>query len=183
MEVLSISLGILGLVATLAGTGMAYVTYVSPSIRFKWYLKNKNGWRIISTRVQGQSEYYQFTTHPEFIIEEIDDHRWERDEPWMKRILRPDTNCFANQILMKVNGNVIHTENFLYMDGGRIYVPIPKVEYSHTDKEEDNTYYYDNLQTLLAGVLGRYHIYGGLKDFCDKTGILMDFVPNLKEEK
>lgn len=167
MDYLSILLGILGLIATLIGSGLAYISFVNPMIRFKWYLKNNDKWKTIFPRVKGLSEYYQYSKHPEFTIEEVYDRPWERDEPWMKNILRPDPACHASQIALKVSGNIIHTENFLAMDGGRIFVPIPKVIYKKTDNEEDNIYYYDDIQVLLAGLIGKYHIYKTLEGFCN----------------
>lgn len=179
MELLSLILGILGLIATIVGSGLAYMTYISPMIRFKCYLKHKNNWKIIHPRVEGLSDYYQYSEHPEFTIEEISDRRWDRDEPWMKRIMRPDKNCISYQIALRANGNIVHTESFLFMDGGRIYVPIPNAIYSKSKSEEDNTYYYDEIQVLLAGVLGKYHNDRSLEGFCNSAAILIN--PKLPE--
>ena len=147
-------------------------------VRFKWYLKHRSDWKSVSSRVEGWSDFLQYIKHPEFTINEAGDRRWDRDEPWMKKIMRPDPNCFAYKIHLMVNGHIIHTENFISLDGHRIYVPIPNVEYAHTDKEEDNIYYYDKTQILLAGVLGKYHYDKNLDDFCNKSGIRLDFVPS-----
>lgn len=176
MNFLSIILGILGLVATLVGSGLAYIAFVNPMVRFKWYLKKKDNWRTIFPRVEGLSEYSQYSKHPEFTIEEIYDRRWERDEPWMKKVIRPDKSCHASQIALKVSGNIIHTENFLSMDGSRIFVPIPKVDTKGKDKEAEFIYYYDEIQILLAGLLGKYHIYDTLEKFC-KDRIRLDYNP------
>lgn len=91
--------------------------------------------------------------------------------------MRPDPACHASQIALKVNGNILHTETFLSMDGGRIFVPIPRVEFADTGKEDENVYYYDDIQVLLAGLLGQYHIYETLDKFC-KNRILLDYHPS-----
>lgn len=181
MEALSMTLGILGLVATLVGSGLAYIAFVNPMIRFKWYLKKKDYWRTIFPRVEGLSEYRQYIKHPEFTIQEIYDRRWERDEPWMKKVMRPDKSCHASQVALKVNGNIIHTENFLSMDGGRITVPIPRLDTRGQSKEDKFIYYYDGIQILLAGLLGKYHNYNSLEDFC-KNKIRLDYTPSDKKE-
>jgi uncharacterized protein YacL (UPF0231 family) len=176
MEVLSWILAMSGLIASVIGIWFSYITYTSPMIRFKWYLKRKDNWKMIFPRVKGISDYHQYSKHPEFTLEEVYDRRWERDEPWMKKVIRPDPACHASQIALKVNGNIVHTENFISMDGGRITVPIPKLDTKGQDKEEKFVYYYDEIQILLAGLLGKYHIYDSLEDFC-KDKIRLDYNP------
>lgn len=173
--------GFFGLITGLVGMWFSYITYSSPMIRFKWYLKHKKNWKQIFPRAKGQSEYYQYYKHPEFCIEEFDDRKWDREEPWISKTIRPDKNLHSYQVALKVNGNIIHTENFIYMDGGRYYVPIPNVEYAGTGNEDDNIYYYDKTQVLLAGVLGKYHNDKCLEEFCRLSGIKLDYKPRGKE--
>lgn len=179
-NILNSILGILGLVTGLVGMWFAYITYSNPMVRFRWYLQHKNNWKQIFPRAEGQNDYYHYMKHPEFCIEEVDDRKWDREEPWITKTLRPDKNLHSYQIALKVNGNIIHTENFIFMDGGRYYVPIPRVEYAGTNTESDNIYYYDKTQILLAGVLGKYHNDKNLEEFCEHAGIKLDFKPKSK---
>lgn len=173
--------GIFGLLAGLVGMWFSYITYTSPMVRFRWYLKHKNNWKQVFPRAEGQSDYYQYLKHQEFTIEEVDDRRWDHEEPWITKTLRPDKNLHSYQVALKVNGNIIHTENFIFMDGGRYYVPIPRVEYAHTDNENDNIYYYESIQVLLADVLGKYHNDKSLEEFCKLSGILLGYKPTQKK--
>ena len=172
MGALSLILGILGLIGTIVSTGFAIVVYVSPMFRFKHYLRNKDAWVRIHLRAGGGDGYLQHSRHPEFTITESEDTReWSRDEPWMKKIMRPDKSAGSRKVHLNVNGVVIWSGDFIFLDGYRIFVPVPKVEYAETGKEDDNTYYYDKVQVLVANVIGKFHNYQNLGDFCLKTSI------------
>ena len=43
--------------------------------------------------------------------------------------------------------------------------------------EEDNIYYYDRTQVLLAGLPGRYHNDNILEEFSEYSGISLHFMP------
>jgi hypothetical protein len=174
MGTLSIILGILGLIGTIVSLVFAIVVYVSPMFRFKLYLRNKNAWVNIHLRAGGDDGYLQHSRHPEFTITESEDSRkWDRDEPWMKKTIRPDKNSGSRKVYLNVSGVVVWSGDFMFLDGYRIYVPVPKVDYAETENEEDNTYYYDEVQILVANVIGKFHIYNNLNEFCSKTGICM----------
>jgi hypothetical protein len=175
MVILSLILGILGLIGTIVSLGFAIVVYVSPMLRFKLYLRNKAAWVNIQLRPGGDDGYLQHSRHPEFTITESEDSRnWDRDEPWMKKIIRPDKSAGSRKVYLNVSGVVVWSGDFMFLDGYRIYVPVPKVDYADTENEEDNTYYYDEVQILVAKVIGKFHIYNNLNEFCSKTGIRMN---------
>ncbi len=176
LEILSIVLGILGLIASILSILFAYITYVTPLKRFKWYLKDPNGWKRISSRVEGQTEYLQYAKHPEFTIVETFDRDWETEEPWIKGIRWPDKKMLQYNVELRVNNQTVRTENFLVLDGWRIYVPIPHIESSDggieiDSKEDTRVFYYDEIQILLAGVIGKFHGDKDIKDFSVKQAI------------
>jgi hypothetical protein len=175
MGILSLILGILGLIGTIVSLGFAIVVYVSPMLRFKLYLRNKAAWVNIQLRAGGDDGYLQHSRHPEFTITESEDSRnWDRDEPWMKKIMRPDKSAGSRKVYLNVSGVVVWSGDFMFLDGYRIYVPVPKVDYADTANEEDNTYYYDKVQILVAKVIGKFHIYNNLNEFCSKASIRMN---------
>lgn len=177
IETLSIILGILGLSASILSIWFAYITYVTPIKRFKWYLKNKSGWSNISSRSENKVEFLQYAKHPEFTIVETFDRDWETEEPWIKGIVRPDKYMASYQVELKFNNQTICTGNFLSLDGMRIYVPIPHImpidmEQVDFDSEGDTReFYYDDIQVLLARVIGKFHGYAGVEDFAAKQKI------------
>lgn len=173
VEIVSIIFGILGLIATLASLWFAYITYANPMLRFKKYLRNIVNWQLTSSRFNDSFEYYRYSKHPEFTMEYRKDQGWDREEPWIKRVHRPDPNLFQYEVALKLNGVVIHTENFMAMDGWRYFVPIPRVEYAASGNEVDNSYYYDNIQAAIARVIGKFHLDKRLEDFCSHAKIKM----------
>ena len=44
ITILSLMIGVLGLVVTLVGTYFAYISFINPMVRFKKYLKNPENW-------------------------------------------------------------------------------------------------------------------------------------------
>ncbi len=177
IETLSIILGILGLSASILSIWFAYITYVTPIKRFKWYLKNKSGWKNISSRSENRVEFLQYTKHPEFIIVETSDSDWHTVEPWISGMARPDKNMVSYQIELKANNQTVYTENFLSLDGMRIYVPIPHITPSDIEQvgfeseEDPREFYYDDIQMLLGRVIGKFHGYAGVEDFAAKQKI------------
>ena len=141
-----------------------------------WYLKDPNSWKKISSRVEGQTEYLQYIKHPEFTIVETFDRDWGSEEPWIKGIMRPDKKMFQYNVELRVNNQTIRTENFLALDGWRIYVPIPHIESGDEgiemgSKEDTQIFYYDEIQISLAGTIGKFHGDKDIKDFSDKQKI------------
>ena len=171
VEILSTILGILGLLATLAGLWFSYITFVTPMKRYKRYLKDTDSWAFTSSRFNESYEFWQYTIHPEFTIELKNDGEWNREEPWVRRIHRPDPSLFMYEVALKMGGNIIHTERFLAMDGWRYFVPIPRVEYDDSGLEENNFYYYDKLQILIFGIIGKLHMDKDIHSFMKHAGI------------
>lgn len=138
-------------------------------------MRRKDSWTNIHLRAGGDDGYLQHNRHPEFTINESEDTRdWQRDEPWMKKIMRPDKSVGSRKVYLKVNGVVIWSGDFMFLDGYRIYIPVPRVKNTQTGKEEDFVYYYDHVQLLLAKVIGKLHGYKTIEELCSKTGIRID---------
>ena len=170
MTPLSWVVTILGLAASIIGASLAYMTFISPLTRFKWYLKRTEGWEEINSDLYGGGSFHRYKKHPEFTIEQPDDYReWERDEPWMKKLHKPNPHQGSRMVHLKVSGQLILSEEFIFMDEGRIFVPVPRVNYS--EKEEDNEYYYTKIQELMARIIGRYYIYKNLDGFMKQAEI------------
>lgn len=171
IKLLGMTLGILGLIATLASLWFTYNVYATPLRRIKKYLKDVEGWNFTSSRFNETFEYWQYTKHPEFTIELKDDQKWDREEPWVKRVRRPDPSLFMYEVALKINGLVVRSENFLAMDGWRYLVPIPRVDRVNAEDEQDYVYYYDAVQYSIAGVVGKYHLDKNIEDFCEHSRI------------
>ena len=62
ITILSLMIGILGLVATLVGTYFAYISFINPMVRFKKYLKNPDNWE----KLQGIEDYLTFYRHKKY---------------------------------------------------------------------------------------------------------------------
>jgi hypothetical protein len=158
ITILSLMIGILGLVATLVGTYFAYISFINPMVRFKKYLKNPENWE----KFQGIEDYLSFYRHkkyPNFQIV-ID---WDKElvknfhEEWINDGLYPDkTNNASYCVRLEANAMLLDKELFVSLDGHRWFVPVPRVKMSRTKKDE-REFYYDDRQIQLANIVGRYH--------------------------
>ena len=152
---------ILGFLATIIGSFLAIITYISPSLRLKFYIKRYKKWHeVYIGRIQYQ---WQYKNHPEFIIELDDDCKnWESKENWMNYY--PDPSKCTTLVFVKVNGQIIFTEDFILLDGGRYFVPLPKRKVM-SEKEKDSKYWYTQLQVDLAHIMGRFYREKNIEEF------------------
>jgi hypothetical protein len=67
ITILSISIGIIGLIATIIGSYLAYITYISPWTRFQDYLNKTKGWEKV-TFEDDLEDIYRFKSQPGFQI-------------------------------------------------------------------------------------------------------------------
>ncbi len=96
---------------------------------------------------------------PSYLIEnEYEVVRKDFSEPWTKGFSDPDAcTCWVN---LKVFGVTQTQELFVYLDGGRYFVPMPEQRVSENrDGSLERRFYYDRttLKYLLGNVIGRYY--------------------------
>ncbi len=150
MEIISLIFGILGLVATLFGTALAFVTYVSPMTRFNWYLKNPRNWKKARAdylqifQYEGQPGFQIVSNHGEAEVEHFQDE-WIYNYPDM-------THNSSYFVELHANGVFICRELFVTLDGGRGFIPVPNVDYV----EDKAIYSYNSLQVMLARVISTF---------------------------
>ncbi|MEK7171046.1 MAG: hypothetical protein AAB774_01945 [Patescibacteria group bacterium] len=171
VNILSIVLGILGLVASILGAGLAFFTFINPKIRMDWYLNHPQGWEKIHLGLRGGRSLWRYKKHPEFIIERQDEIKaWDYSvtERWMKYPL-PDPSKTSYLIHVSAGNIVVYSEEFVTLDGGRYLVPLPRVKY-HENKEE-NEYFYEPLQIKIARVIGEYYRFKSIDEFIEQNEI------------
>jgi hypothetical protein len=171
ITILSLILGILGLVASLVGTYFTYISFVNPLYRLKKYLKKSNDWEKF-IGIEDHLSIYRYKKYPNFQIV-ID---WDREivdnfhEEWMNDSLYPDkTNNTSYCVRLEVNAMLLDKELFVSLDGHRYFVPVPKIANVKNNKRE---FYYDKKQIQLANIIGHYH-------FGDKN--IYDFIKNQRK--
>jgi len=152
MIILSLIIGILGLIATLVGAYFTYISFVNPICRFKKYLKNSNTWE----KFQGAEFHlsiYRHKKYPNFQIiidwnKAIVEHyqeEWIRDYPDREH----NTSYFVR---LEANAMLLETELFVSLDGGRAFVPVPR----RSSQNGELVYWYDIIQIQLANIIGEY---------------------------
>lgn len=156
ITILGLILGILGLIATLVGTYLSWISFVNPMNRFKKYLKNQKVWEKFQG-IENHLSFYRHKKYPNFQIV-ID---WDKElvenfyEEWMNDALFPDkTNNASYYVRLEANGMLLEKELFVSLDGHRYFVPVPKILSVKNDKRE---FYYDKRQIQLANIVGLYH--------------------------
>lgn len=152
ITVLSLIIGIFGFIATLVGAYFTYISFVNPIIRLKKYLKKPQNWE----KFQGTEAYlsiYRHKKHQEFEI--IID--WDKpvvknyQEEWIKDY--PDKEHNASYFVrLEAKGMLLMKELFISLDGGRIFVPMPRMRFRNSEAE----YWYETIQIQLANILGEY---------------------------
>ena len=154
---------ILGFIATIVGSILAIFTFVSSIWRLKFYLKKPLNWRKVYI---GRIKYnWQYKNHPEFTIEVDDENKnWDTGvkENWMRDYPNPTKS--TSLVRIKANGQVLMVENFISLDGGRYFVPLPK-RHINTDQEKENEYWYTPLQVNLSRIVGEYYRGDSIEDF------------------
>lgn len=90
-------------------------------------------------------------------------HIGERDrdftEPWTT--VYPDRNASLYPVYLKIGGVTIRQLNFIYMDGGRIFVPMADRRMS-ADGSIEYFWNANSLEVKVCGIVGSYYIYKDL---------------------
>lgn len=171
ITIISLLLGVLGLIATLVGTILAYTTFVNPKIRIDRYLKKPKNWEQIELGLSESNSLWRYKKHPEFSIEQQDDSKdWDFGitENWMKYPL-PDPSKTTYMLHIKAGSIVVYAEQFITLDGGRYFVPLPRVEYS--EEKKDNKYFYTSLQIQIARIVGQFYRMESIDEFVQHNEI------------
>lgn len=153
MMTLSLIIGILGFIATLVGAYFTYISFVNPIHRFKKYLKNPNAWEKFQG-LESHLSIYRHKKYPNFQIV-ID---WDKavvknyQEEWIKKY--PDKeNNISYFVQLEANAMLLEKELFVSLDGGRVFVPVPR-RFSQNGKL---LYWYDLIQIQLANIIGKHY--------------------------
>lgn len=160
---LGLTLGALGLIATLVGTWISYISFVNPLKRFRKYLKNPKVWE----KFEGREDYltiYRHRKYPNFQIV-IDWNSYvvkNFHEEWINDgLFRDKENNTSYYVKFEANGMLLHKELFVSLDGHRYFVPVPKINIV----AEDRTFSYNANQIQLANIVGEYSF--GDNNICD----------------
>lgn len=165
ITILSLAIGILGLLASIIGTYISYISFINPKIRFQKYLKKLEDWEKFQG-IENHLDFYRHKKYPTFQI--IID--WNKElvegfhEEWINSGLYPDkTNNASYYVRLEANGILLDKELFVSLDGHRYFVPVPKIE-SRTE-EDERRFYYDDQQIQLSKIVGRYYLGKDIYDF------------------
>lgn len=160
-EAVSLTLGILGLL----GVALTALMYINPKWRLFFYLKNPTNWEEITLDLSGFHSIWRHKSHPEFTIERTEhtqEWSYDKTESWMKYPL-PDPSKTTIVLHMKVGGTIVYVEHFITLDGGRYFVPLPRVKYNKAEK--NNEYYYTKLQLKIAEIVGTFYRMKDIDEF------------------
>ena len=177
ITILGLILGILGLVATLVGTYLTWISFVNPMTRFKKYLKVSSNWEKFQG-IENHLSFYRHKKYPAFQIV-VD---WDKElvenfhEEWMNDALYPDkTNNSSYYVRLEANGMLLDKELFVSLDGHRYFVPVPKIG---SVREGSRDFFYDKQQVQIANIVGIYHFGdNGIYDFVKKVNPRPQFSP------
>lgn len=171
VTVISLIIGALGLVASIASVILTYFTFINPKKRVDCYLKNAKKWEQIHLGLHGGNSLWRYKKHPEFAIEQQEGTKeWDYlvTEKWMKYPL-PDPSKRSFMMHIKAGSIVVYAEEFITLDGGRYLVPLPRVEYHN--KKQDNEYFYTPLQLKIGRIIGSFYSMSSLDEFIEKNEI------------
>jgi len=90
-------------------------------------------------------------------------------EEWTK-VFPDKVNSGKCKVSLVINGNKIKETYFVYADGYRIFVPLPKIKYNENNKR----YLYwerDSLEYKMAQIIGEFYDYNSLEGVAGRTNI------------
>ena len=167
ITILGLILGILGLI----GTTLTIAAFINPKIRLDYYLRKFEKWEEVHLNLGGGNSFWRFRPHPEFTIRQQEDSQ-ESDhgvtESWMKYPL-PDPSKHTYMVHITAGDTVVYVEKFITLDGGRHFVPLPRVRYD--EEKKDNKYFYVPLQIKIARIIGTFHRMGSIDEFISHNEI------------
>ena len=163
ITVISLIIGVLGLIATFIGTYLAYISFINPLIRFRKFLNKPQNWEKFQG-VNDNQYIYCYKKYPNFQIV-ID---WDKDivdnfqEEWMS-FSPGNQNNASYYVKLEVNGMLLGKELFVSLDGHRYFVPVPNIKKAL--ESGSRTFYYNDQQIKLANIAGRYYYNENIYEF------------------
>lgn len=88
-------------------------------------------------------------------------------EPWTD--VHPNPNCARYPVYLKIGDTIIKELEFIAVDEGRIFVPIPEQEL--IDDERRYTWYQESLDVIVCRIIGKYHVYKNLSGVARRSGV------------
>lgn len=99
---------------------------------------------------------------------EVDDESKEFTEEWTK--VFPDNNGSGkHEVFLSINGTRIKSHIFVWADGGRILVPLPKIE----SRNDEIIYYWErnSLDFKIGKIIGNFYIHKNMEGVAKMTKI------------
>ena len=165
VELISLVIAFFGILLAFISIVLTYITFFAPLFTARYALRDQGRWSEITISKPG----HKFLRHEVFsgFSIEIDFSSPVTDnffEPWMNALYRPDRGASSYYVTMFFNGLPILTELFVSYDGNRNFIPAPKI------KKLGSRYYlhFDQMQRLLAQVVGSIHIEGTVEQIFKK---------------
>lgn len=167
VTIISLIIGVLGFVATLVGTYLTYISYINPvHKRFQKYLNKPGDWeRVFKDQhltVFRHKDHLGFQITINWNETIVSDYR----ETWIRRYPDQEHNN-SYLVAMEANGIFIGKELFVSLDGGRGFVPVPRIRM----EGEERKFYYDSLQVKLARIVAKYPLERSLEEFAASQAI------------
>lgn len=140
---------------------------------FKNYLKNNGVWE---KRMIENTEVYFYKNDNNYKIKQADERNqdWTARESWMVNF--PDSSIFEYKVFLKYGESQIAEFSFLYCDGCRYFIPIPKKK---CIKQGDDwhclefEYYWEkeSIEYNTGEIIGRFYHYTNLEEVAKFCGI------------
>lgn len=173
ITVLGLILGILGLLATCAGLYISYVSYINPMKRFTKYLSKPEGWErankdahLTVFRYKKQPGF-QITSNWNEVVTEGFTESWIRDYPDRE-------HNSSYYVTLEANGVFLLKELFVTLDGGRGFVPVPKIKL--VGKNKKRHFYYNQLQIRLARIISSYPLEDSIEKFASTQKVEIEVI-------
>lgn len=159
MILLNYILGITGSIASIFGLYFTYISFINPIRRFNCFLSKSDNWEKF-IGVENNLSIYRHKRYPNFqiVVDWSESVAENFHEEWIHSY--PDNEHNASYFVrLESNGMLLDKEPFVSLDGGRYFVPVPRIEMSKTE-ENKREFYYDKRQVQLANVIGEFYLQG-----------------------
>lgn len=92
----------------------------------------------------------------------------EFSELWTEKF--PNPKSYSYPVYLKIGNTVVKELQFISVDGGRIFVPIPKIEINGNN---DRIFFWDSnsIEVALCKIIGRYYIHRSIHGVASMAGI------------